>query len=343
MKKQTFLHLLMFSFFCIVFITMTSCQDEPESFKTTTEAVNACKKQLSKLEKENDISIKKAVKLYIQTKNIQDSAVVAFARDVTIDFNSEIVKQLFSICDSLDVSLKSLVMNDERTLDDAIYFKINIPRKRKNVLKEDIYKEALGFFEKLDDVPVYSNSQETINQYLKLLSYSKNDTIIDSKKKLIDFFTREDKCYRSLMANIQQINDENVVTISDWTEKVIENIARCNIQNKNFVNTYLMIRFNRRIIQSAVTVENIIKSKQAISPEQSGEYKWMLLQPFIGIDNEQMNYLSKDEEKKLTEMGKQLPAYLISLDGVKLGKYEQKQMDFLNKILVTYILNSCFI
>ena len=43
--------------------------------------------------------------------------------------------------------------------------------------------------------------------------------------------------------------------------------------------------FNRRILQSAETCRNDIKTQKPLDAKQSANYRWLLIQPFLAMDN----------------------------------------------------------
>jgi len=327
-----------------ILIGCVACEQKPQSFTDAKSAMEACNQHLTELKKTKDVSIKKALSLYKETKNLQDSAMAAFARDTNIVINDAIINDFFLICDSMNTCIKSIVLTDDRTIDDAIYFKLNMSIKKEAVRKSESYEETADFYKKLDDAPIYGTPQETVNQYLRLLTYTMKNKI-RNEKQFYNFIAEEDRCFRSLLKYLNKVDEDHVSKILEWTEGVLvdieKNFSKTKIRNK--INMYVAMRFNRRIIQNAETVETQIKAKTQLTEQQMLEYKWMILQPFVSIDSELMAYITKDQEKTITNIGENLETYLTYLNGDRWGNMDKETKQYLTKIIVAYIINSCLI
>ena len=338
---RTFQNLL---FVVIILLGCASCDKKPQSFSDVKSAMDACNQHLAELKTTKDVSIKKALSLYKETKELQDSAMAAFARDTNVVINDAIINDFFIVCDSMNTCMKSIVLTDDRTIDDAIYFKVNMSAKKNKIRKSELFEETSEFYTKLNDVPLYGTPQETINQYLHLLNYTKNNEI-KNEKQFYNFIADEDKCFRSLLKYLDKIDNDNVSKILEWTEDILVNVentfSKTKIRSK--INMYVAMRFNRRIIQNAEVVEQQIKSKTKLSEQQMMEYKWMLLQPFISIDSELMAYITKDQEKVISNIGENLETYLTYLNGDRWNNMDKETKQYLTKIIVAYIINSCLI
>ena len=74
--------------------------------------------------------------------------------------------------------------------------------------------------------------------------------------------------------------------------------------------------FNKRIIQSAVDVRSqMAKRNGELTDQQRSNYRWLLIQPFLVMDNYGTAALTPQQEKLLVELAEQLPELLAALDG----------------------------
>ena len=95
--------------------------------------------------------------------------------------------------------------------------------------------------------------------------------------------------------------------------------------------------FNKRIIQSAVDVRSqIAKRNGVLSDQQRSNYRWLLIQPFLVMDNYATAALTSQQENLLVEFAEQLPELLAALD----GHTDQGDAEKLTSVLSEYFLKS---
>ena len=97
------------------------------------------------------------------------------------------------------------------------------------------------------------------------------------------------------------------------------------------------MRFNRRIIQNAMACRNDIINNQRLDRDQRANYKWMLIQPFMAIDDYSTAVLTDDQRETLIKLTDELPALLGKLDVQKKSDNEQIK---LTNVLANYFLKS---
>lgn len=99
----------------------------------------------------------------------------------------------------------------------------------------------------------------------------------------------------------------------------------------------LTLRFNRRIVQNAVSCQSDIDKGMSLSSSMKANYRWMLLQPFITIDNYSFACLTDDQMDELEDIAKHMPDYLTFLDGE--NSTEEQRKNLVN-ILSNYFLKN---
>lgn len=101
------------------------------------------------------------------------------------------------------------------------------------------------------------------------------------------------------------MSDVPVSHITSGTEDVCKMIAQSsrkgNLLARDAV-AYMAVRTNRRIIANAQTCVADIKSGKVTSAEQRTAYFWMILQPFLSIDDFGMAMLSENQRKDLVQL-----------------------------------------
>ena len=300
---------------------LVSCNSHPK-FETSVDAVEGCKKELAALKGEKEMSIEQLTKATSSWLETQDSAYSVFSRDTSINLRSPVALAFFVVSDSIRGELKRLAFSQPRSLNDVMYLKLNTATSSEKIEKADAYKEAISFFERLDKQDVFPTLKETLRAYYYLLSKAKP---FRTEEQLIEFISKEDKCFRSLMMHLSEVSNEHLQQLTDATSKVYRTML------------FLTMRFNRRIIQNAAACKEDIESGKKLDRTQRANYRWMLIQPFMAIDDYSISALTKEQKKELLEISKYIPSLLSKLD---LQKQSKEEEDKFTEVLSLYFLKS---
>lgn len=316
---------------------MVSCNSHPK-FETSVDAVEGCKKELAALKGEKEMSIEQLTKATSSWLETQDSAYSVFSRDTSINLRSPVALAFFVVSDSIRGELKRLAFSQPRSLNDVMYLKLNTATSSEKIEKTDAYKEAISFFERLDKQEVFPTLKETLRAYYYLLSKAKP---FRTEEQLIEFISKEDKCFRSLMTHLNEVSNEHLQQLTDATSKVYDGLYDSVGKKADDVNDrtmlFLTMRFNRRIIQNAAACKEDIESGKKLDRAQRANYRWMLIQPFMAIDDYSTSALTKEQKKELLEISKYIPSLLSKLD---LQKQSKEEEDKFTEVLSQYFLKS---
>lgn len=319
---------------------MSSCGNK-YNFKSSKEALDGCQEMLAELRKTKAANVKELTKVMNNWQEIQDSCYSTFARDSSINIHSKTASLYFTVSDSIRKEIQRLAFSQERTLEDVMNIKINTATDREKIRKSPSWKKANEFFSSLNDKPLYDGVKATVGHYENLMTNTKS---INSEKQLLDFMAEEDLCFRSLMVYLKQVPQSVLQDLTQKTSKIYNDMySRVGIK-KDSINDetmlYLTLRFNRRILQNAETCKTDIEKGAVLDTQAKGNYRWMLIQPFVTIDNYSFACLTDGQSKQIMELAKNLPEYLTYLDG---GKSTEEQRNNLVKILSNYFLKNYLI
>ena len=78
------------------------------------------------------------------------------------------------------------------------------------------------------------------------------------------------------------------------------------------------------------------KRNGELTDQQRSNYRWLLIQPFLVMDNYGTAALTPQQEKLLVELAEQLPELLAALD----GHTDQGDAEKLTSVLSEYFLKS---
>ena len=222
-----------------------------------------------------------------------------------------------------------------------MYLKLNTATSREKVEKADTYKEAISFFERLDKQDVFPSLKETLGAYYYLLDKAKP---FKTEEQVIEFISKEDKCFRSLMMHLNEVSNDHLQQLTDATSKVYDGLYDSVGKKADDVNDrtmlYLTMRYNRRIIQNAAACKEDIENGKQLDRIQRANYRYMLIQPFIAIDDYSTSVLTKEQKKELLEISKNIPSLLTKLD---LKKQSKEEEDKFTDVLSQYFLKSYFL
>ena len=324
--------------------TFSSCSEKGSrfNFKNPQEALTACHQELSKVKPLKEAKMDKLIEITSTWLELQDSTFSCFMRDSTVKADTKIASDFFAVADTFRTEITRLAFSEKRTLPDIVKLKVNTAKDRKRILASEDFKKACEFYSKADDAPLYGSLNETLSEYEKLLT---NANPFKKEKQLYDFIQREDRCFRSLLVFLKDTPQSKLQNITDKTSEIFDRLYRnttADLENKvnERVLLYLTMRFNRRIIQNAEVCRQDIKKKLELNDMQAINYRWMIIQPFMTIDNEAMELITDQQVVTLTEMANELPQLLAYVDGKDFDKSPKEETSKLQGILSEYLLNT---
>lgn len=320
-------------------LLLLACNKSPKyDFATPQEALNACSEKLSDLNGKDKADIEELTEIVVDWMALQDSAYTKFVNDTTAKLTGRFADEIFNVSDSIRDEIMRIALAQPRTMTDVLYLKINTCNRDKQQ-NTKIYQEARSFYDSLDGSNVYEKSK-TLGNYHHLL---RNAQSFKKEKDVLDFIREEDKCFRSLMAYLTSIPQDELQNITDETADIFNGLAqsilRSDVGQQERMRVYLTMRFNRRMVQNAMVCRSDIKRNIKLNELQLANYRWMIIQPFFSIDNDAMALITPSQENQLNELAKDLPSLLTYIDKTQ-SKTTQEESSKLSKVLVEYFLKS---
>lgn len=331
--KKNHLSLTLVLTVCLFF----SCTSHP-SFKSSTEAVEACKAKLAEIQSYKDADIEKVTDLTAQWQELQDSSYSVFSKDSTINLKSPIAMAYFVISDSMRTELTRLAFCTQRSLQDVMYLKLNTASEREKIEKSETYKKAMDFYAKLDEVPTIKGLGKILSAYNNLLN---NTQDFKQESQLLTFIQQEDRCFRSLMEHLSNVPVNEMQHLTQKTARLFDRLYSSVGKKDDEVNDrtmlYLTMRFNRRILQNTIACREDILNNKHLNKQQMTSYRWMLIQPYVSLDEYSTSALTKKQREELMIISKELPVLLSRLDNQKKSKEQEEK---LINTLADYFLKS---
>lgn len=345
--KQRNLHSIKHHAFIIMtalIFVVTACDNNINkySFESPKEALRTCHIELSKIKNIKNADIKQLATITENWLLLQDSSLSCFMRDSTVLNSIEISADFFAVSDSFRTEITRLALADCRTMRDIIELKVMTAHDRPKLISSKTYKDAVAFYERMDDAELYKDMNSTIFEYEKLLA---NADPFKKEQQLHQFIKQEDRCFRSLLTFLMDVPQERLQTITNLTSNLFDELYKNTMADlDNEVNErvmiYLTMRFNRRIIQNAEVCRNDIKKHKILNNQQATNYRWMIIQPFMTIDNYAMALLTDKQIEQLTKLADELPELLAILDGNDYQKATKEETEKVESVLSEYFLKT---
>lgn len=317
---------------------MIGC-DETETLllNNPADAVQLYRNLNEHLEGLTGTSIKDLSRNINQCIELKNKVAVLYENDTTLLQNPALADQIFQLADSVGKHVARLAVNSSRTMQDVVYLKLNTATSRDINIHSKEYKEVYLFFENLNSNKVFPTINSTVEAYYKLLNEQGNFKTVED---FLAFLEQEDTCFRSLLTYLNNVTPEDLQKITDLTASLFETITQ-NVQSKSDelsskIYTYLVMRFNRRIIQNAMVCSEYIKNNVSLTNIQAQDFRWMVIQPFLTIDQDAMAYITDKQVKQLLKIADELPSLLLSIDGVN----TTNEKGDLEQMLAKYFIDS---
>ena len=114
---------------------------------------------------------------------------------------------------------------------------------------------------------------------------------------------------------VQAITENTVTVFNNLEDSLLVKKKMSSIEDKTMI--YMTMRLNRRIIQNAMSCKDQIRQHRQLNKYTSSNYRWMLMQPFIAIDQTSMAVMIENQITDMKEIARELPMLLMELLAIK--------------------------
>lgn len=313
---------------------LLSCHDSKKiSFSSPAEAIDCCRDFLGDIKKKDMSDLKTLAEVSNKWIELRDSSIVCMERDSSFVLNEDIVTSFIDLTDSIKTEITNAATSKNRSIVELYNFKRLTVSKEKKV-DERTYNDAIAFFQNLDKSSIQNDISKTVELYKNLFVSTVNN--LKKEGDLLNFITEEDMLFRSLMANLDKVSQEDLADLTKRTSSMIFDVYKGlgDDEVSRRVLSYLTMRFNRRIIQNAEACHDLLSANRKLSDGQLQNFRWMLIQPFITIDDEGFSLLTEEQHEQMQELAKNLPGDLSSID--RMSNADSKESEKLMKELPMY-------
>ena len=291
-----------FAYVIISIFILSSCGNPSSEtgFENTQSAIQFYKSFLSEIQQIDTVSIEDLCREVCKWRTNRDSVIKFIKSEKTPHTNS--LDPIREIDNDIAKEIARLIP-PLCSFADVLYFKHNTIAFPRADSLDNIISSAHAYFDELDSATVkYRSCNIVIEEYIQFLNRFSIDGI-HSLEQLKDFIKQEDYHFTSYLQHLTNIDNDAISTITTGTESCymeIYNAAERGDFGMNEMLTYVTIRTNRRLLANAWSCLRHIQDSNVDNESQAFSCYWMLIQPFISIDDFGMQLLSLRDKAMLS-------------------------------------------
>jgi hypothetical protein len=333
-------NIIIWSVSIVLFLCSSCSGGDKLNFKSHEDALTAYQDYLNTVKNIKSANTNSFCKEIKDWKNISDTVYHYLMKDSTFVRNIHCAGAYASIHDSIRYEMLRLTETWRYSYEDVLRIK-----EQTSVFHDDqelhmAVSEAQPFFSALDSIHILEETKAGILfKYREFLKESKKKGIHD-KASMLDYICKEDVLFRSFLAHLYEMEDEPLSDITQETESICRNIfiaARDGEISARDAMVFMSMRTVRRLLQNSTACIRDINNQQMKSKAQGNAYLWMIIQPFISIDQFSIATLTPQEQSNFTYIISQLPK---SVRFAKTFDIDQRALNYLlpQQLLKMYVL-----
>ena len=202
--------------------------------------------------------------------------------------------------DSISVCMENMVDSRPRSYTDYLSVLSALDDVEKDAVSDSLIASVHRFYDKAGTAPVFAgNDRAIIRRYERILDDA-IDKGFNSKQDVFRFLHDEDVAFRSFLKHLPTLGGFSLESISSKSKLLTTrmfNLAAGHTPmfTKAEIVLILTIRQNRRVIQNSHKCLEDIRTLKLTDANQQTAYLWMILQPWIIID--EFSYSLLDQEQ----------------------------------------------
>mgnify|MGYP003292453405 FL=1 len=250
--------------------------------------------------------------------------------------------EFININDSIASRIAMIVRSNDYTLTDYLNFRFAlgyIPHEEKY---RPYIKPGHDFFANLDFVnPYQGNCRTTIDRYESFL----NNTLkkgISTQKELESFICVEDLNFRTSLKFLHNLGDNSLERVNEMTKEIIGSVSlnlidSCDAFNKEKSLVLMVMRSNRRLTANAWQCAKDIQEGRLKAEEKLyAAYFWMLLNPFIYIDDIAVCLMSEELKAQYYRLAALMPELMEPISKrLPVGRFSLEELP--KELIVAYL------
>ena len=309
----------------------------------TRQALSIYKGFLDEVNAFNEKETAKLVDLCRRWYALRDSVAASLPHD-SIVMHGYLAGQgeFININDSIASRIAMIVRSNDYTLTDYLNFRFAlgyIPHEEKY---RPYIKPGHDFFANLDFVnPYQGNCRTTIDRYESFL----NNTLkkgISTQKELESFICVEDRNFKTSLKFLHNLGDNSLERVNEMTKEIIGRVSMnlidsCDAFNREKALVLMVMRSNRRLTANAwQCAKDIQEGRLKEEEELYAAYFWMLLNPFIYIDDIAVCLMSEELKAQYYRLAALMPELMEPISKrLPVGRFSLEELP--KELIVAYL------
>ncbi len=324
------------------FLFLPGCSSKEGLYiQDSNEAINSYSKLLHRIRLHNQASTELIINLAHEYQAVSDSVFACINRDSINNRNYHAKSAYNVINDSIIIELERLIDSNSRNFKDYYHVldKLSIRQLPKEV--ESLVVSAHMFFHSMDSITIHPVDKcHTIQIYENTLNSALSQGI-RSKQDILYFLRSEDIAFRLFLVHLSSWGDMSLTNIKTKTEQQVKSIFESSsrqrsIMSKTEIVVLMTMRNNRRLLQNATTCMTDVHKLSFKDSSQATAYLWMLLQPWLSIDEFSYTLLSQEEKESLEKLAVEMPQAVSKLES---GRFPIDLNELPSLLMKAYIDN----
>ena len=294
--------ILCMTFAFLLGTSSTSCTSNKYGFSSPEDAIGTYREQLNLLKNTKTSNTKDFGTLLCKWKETKDTIINYLRKDSFLIKDEHIAQSLYGIHDSIRNEMLRLSETWRYGYSDVLALKEQTSPFKEDKEIQEAVKEAEPFFEALSNTPISQSDKNSILKRYRYFLVMANKRTINDKKDMLDFIKQEDFFFRSFLAHLSEMSNEPLSDITKETDAVCRKIFIASREGKiapKDAMIYMSMRTGRRLLLNAVVCVNDINQMDIKDKAQGNAYLWMIIQPFISIDQFTLATLTPEEQLQL--------------------------------------------
>ncbi len=320
-----------------------SCAGDKPRWSSSADAINEYHEFCEQSRMATNNSMDAISKDIVAWQTLEDSVVAYVTRDTTLAqqphfFPMDIIKGLHG-------TVRDEILNrakaQPRTLKDVYLLKRNANRYNRDPKIGEAAKAALPFFQSLDSVNIYNTDCKSIVRRYRTYLYNVEKHGINDREQWLSFMREEDRLFRSFVAHLHEMNGISASDITNATENIYKELFRHSATygiSQDDLVLYMSMRTNRRLLINAQACAADIKANRIKANDQLESYLWMIMRPFVSIDDLGMALLTERQLGEFETLAKDAPAAIRSI--VSRAKLDKEKYENMPDLIIRIYISS---
>lgn len=326
---------------CAVIFCCRNCGDDKYDFHSSDQALNLYQAYLDKVRMVKYTNTKEFCSLVAEWKETNDTVYHYILKENAHQANDIPMFRFETIHEAVLNEMLRLTETWKYGYSDVLELKEKTSSFKEDKELQKAVKEAEPFFSEMGNAAVVTaKKEEVLRNYRAFLSVTRRDGI-KSREDMLRFIKLEAYIFRSFLSHLHEMDNEPLADITHDTGMICQDVFMAaregNIQARDAI-VYMSMRTVRRLLQNSVACVDDIGVHGIKSKTQGNAYLWMILQPFVSIDQFSLATMTQKERDQFNHIISQLSK---SRQFAKTFGIEAKSLNYLlpQQLMKIYVLS----